>query len=53
MNKTEEPEDIDLEDTSESSEPRVVHVPKVVSSEVEEEASEEDEDEENSEDDKD
>lgn len=36
-NETEEPEDIDLEDTSGSSEPRVEHIPEVVSSEAKEE----------------
>lgn len=41
----EEPEDIDLEGTSESSVPRAAVVHEVASSEAEEDASEEDEDE--------
>ncbi|KAI8572765.1 hypothetical protein RHMOL_Rhmol01G0225700 [Rhododendron molle] len=46
-------EDIDLEDTSESSKPRVEHVPEVISSEAKEEVSKEDEVEDESEDDED
>ncbi|XP_058201117.1 uncharacterized protein LOC131315904 [Rhododendron vialii] len=41
--KTEEPIDVDLEDTSGSTVPRVTRTQKVVSSEVEEDVSEEDE----------
>lgn len=48
--ETEESEDIDLEDTSEDSKPRVEHVPEAISSEAEEEVSKEGEDDDESED---